>query len=74
MNEEHISEIWMLFKEYLDRKQTDIVAEKYIDMLADHGVSDEVFKETLGHDATLDAAIGYFLDINTDYDSDDWED
>lgn len=73
MNEENISEIWMLFKEYLDRKQIDIVAEKYVDMLADHGVSDEIFKESLGHDAVLDAAIGYFLDIGTEHDADDWD-
>ena len=35
MNEEQIAEVWTLFKEYLDKKQVEIAAERYIDMLAD---------------------------------------
>jgi hypothetical protein len=74
MNEEQIADVWTLFKEYLDKKQIDIVAEKFVDMLADYGVSDEEFKEVLGHDAILDAAIGYYLDIDADafYDEEEW--
>ena len=34
MNEEHIGEFWSLFKEYIDKKQVDILAEKFIDLLA----------------------------------------
>ena len=78
MNEEQIVDIWSLFKEYLDKKQSDIVAEKYIDLLADYGVSDEVLKESIGSDSLLDEAIGYYLDTDVDAyiedDYDDWDD
>lgn len=65
MNEEHVSEVWMLFKQYMDKKQLEIAAEKYIDMLADHGVDDVVLQEAMGMDAVLDDAIVYYLDLDT---------
>ena len=75
MNEEHISDIWTMFKEYVDKKQVEIVAEKYVDLLADYGVSDETFKEVIGTESTLDSAIGYYLDLdNVDDDEDYWDD
>lgn len=64
MNEEHVSEVWMLFKQYMDKKQLEIAAEKYIDMLADHGVDDTVLHEAMGMDAVLDDAIIYYLDLD----------
>jgi hypothetical protein len=76
MNEEQIADIWTLFKEYVDKKQIEIVAEKFVDMLADYGVSDESFKEILGTDAELDAAIHYYLDLDgdvEDYYEDEWD-
>ena len=69
MNEEQIADVWSLFKEYCDKKQIDIVAEKYIDMLADYGVSDQSFKEVLGTDTDLDSAIHYYLDLDGDIDN-----
>jgi hypothetical protein len=75
INEEQISDIWALFKEYIDKKQLDIVAEKYVDMLADYGVSDLDFKSVLGSDAALDDAINYYLDLDSDdEDNEDYED
>jgi hypothetical protein len=75
MNEEQIIDVWDLFKEYLDKKHTDIVAEKFVDLLADYGVSDETLTSVLGNDAMLDAAINYYLDIDADiYDEEeDWD-
>lgn len=74
MNEQQIGDIWTLFKEYVDKKQIDIVAEKFVDLLADYGVDDHVLKDALGVDADLDAAIGYYLDIDADIDYDeDWD-
>ena len=74
MNEEHISDIWTMFKEYTDKKQIDLVAEKYVDLLADYGVSDETFKEVIGTDAPLDDAISYYLDLdNVDDDEEEWD-
>ena len=76
MNEEQIADVWALFKGYCDKKQIDVVAEKYVDMLADYGVSDESFKEILGTDSELDTAIGYYLEIDADAfidEEDEWD-
>lgn len=74
MNEEHISDIWMMFKEYVDKKQIEMVAEKFVDLLADYGVNDETFKEVIGTDSVLDEAIGYYLDLDNDEDEDEeWD-
>ena len=74
MNEEHISDIWTMFKEYVDKKQIDLIAEKFIDLLADYGVSDETFKEVIGTDSNLDEAISYYLDLdNVEDDDEDWD-
>ena len=74
MNEEHISDIWTMFKEYVDKKQMDLIAEKFVDLLADYGVSDETFKEVIGTESNLDDAISYYLDLdNVDDDEEDWD-
>ena len=66
VNEEQISDIWSLFKEYLDKTQIELVAEKYVDLLADYGVEDITLKDCLGVDSNLDTAIGYYLEIDAD--------
>ena len=68
MNEEQISDIWNLFKNYLDKKQMDVIAEKFVDLLADYGVDDITMKECLGSDKDLDSAIQYYLEDDTDID------
>lgn len=74
MNEAQIADMWLLFKEYLDKKNVDLAAEKYVDLLADYGVDDIVLKETLGTDKYLDAAIQYYLDLDANLDDDNYED
>ena len=66
LNETQIGAIWLNFVEYLDKKQLENVAERYIDLLADFGVSDKVMKGAIGIDDTLDQAIGYYLDEEED--------
>lgn len=62
-------EIWQFFKEYMDRKQPmDVVAEKFVDLMADYGVEDEEFQNALGADDDLDKAIQYYLDVDQDED------
>lgn len=76
MNEGQIVDFWFLLKEYVEKKHLEIVAEKYVDMLADYGTTDEVFKEVLGSDSILDDAIGYYLEIDADAfidNEDEWE-
>lgn len=61
-------ETWQFFKEYIDKKQIETVAEKYVEMCADYGVEDDTFKECMGNDQDLDQAITYYLDIELDED------
>jgi len=74
MNENHIGDIWMLFKEYVDKKVLDILAERYVDLLADHGVSDKVMASASGVDEDLDNAIDFYLDETSDEEELDEED
>jgi hypothetical protein len=59
-----IVELWEFFKAHSDKKQIDVMAEKYVDILADYGVEDDAFKEALGSDEDLDTAINYYLDLD----------
>ena len=70
MNEDQIVDIWVGLREFFDKKQIETVASKYVDVLADNGVEDHIFKAALGSDEDLDAAIQYYLD-ETSYDDDD---
>ncbi|MDA9938830.1 hypothetical protein N9C48_01850 [bacterium] len=68
-------DVWNLFKEYVDKKQVELVAEKFVDLLADHGIDDQQMKELLGNDNHLDEAISYYLDEDNEetYDDEDNE-
>ena len=70
LSETQIGDVWLMFVEYIDKKQLETVAERYIDLLADFGVSDRVFKDATGVDETLDQAIGYYLNDDEDGDED----
>ena len=70
-NSSVICETWMMFKEHLDKKHIEMAAEKYIDLCADFGVDDEMFKECYGHCNYLDGAIRYYLDTDEEYN--DWD-
>ena len=48
-------------------------AEKYVDLCADIGSTDEAFRDALGSDANLDKAIGYYLEEDVDVDEDEVE-
>jgi hypothetical protein len=74
MNETHIGDIWMLFKEYVDKKVLDVLAERYVDLLADHGISDKVMAGASGVDDDLDNAIDFYLDETSDEEEEDEED
>lgn len=77
MNENQVADIWMLFKEYVDKKILDVLAERYIDLLADHGVGDKILEGATGVDDDLDNAIEYYLDAGTeeedDFEEDNWD-
>jgi hypothetical protein len=72
LNETQVGDIWLNFVEYIDKKQLETVAERYIDMLADFGVPDKVFQAATGVDGILDQAIAYYLNEDEEgYDDDD---
>lgn len=74
MDEDQIADIWNLFKNYLDKKQPELVAEKFVDLLVDYGVDDLTLKSSLGNDKLLDAAIQYYLEDDSDDDyEEEWD-
>ena len=73
LNETQIGDVWLLFADYIDKKQLELVAERYVDLLADHGVSDKVLQSATGIDDTLDNAIEYYLDEEDAADDDDYK-
>ena len=76
MDESQIVDIWLVFKESIDKKHIEVVAERYVDVCADFGASDQAFTEALGSCTELDYAINYYLDEGEDDDDDydEWED
>jgi hypothetical protein len=73
LNETQIGDIWLLFSEYIDKKQIEMAAERFIDLLADYGVSDKVLQSATGVDGNLDQAIEYYLDDDYDDSDDDYK-
>jgi hypothetical protein len=71
LNETQIGDIWLLFADYLDKKQIEVAAERYVELLADYGVRDSVLEGATGVDGTLDSAIEYYLDEDGQEDEDD---
>jgi hypothetical protein len=68
VNDDQVVEVWNVLKEYIDKKQIELAAEKFVDTLADFGFNDESLKDMLGNDRYLDGAILYYLDIDNDED------
>lgn len=79
LNEDNIVDIWTGLKEFFDKKAMETVAARYVDILADNGVSDHIFKAAIGGDEDLDEAIEYYLDEyeeeseDENYDNTDWD-
>lgn len=62
LNETQIGDVWLLFADYIDKKQIDVVAERYVELLVDLGVTDRTLQNSTGVDNILDHAIEYYLD------------
>ena len=71
LNDSQIGDIWLLFADYIDKKHIETAAERYIDLLADYGVSDRTLQQATGVDPHLDQAIEYYLDEDEVEDEDD---
>ena len=66
LNDTQIGEVWLLFADYIDKKQLDIVAERYVELLLDNGVTDRTLRQSMGVEHNLDQAIEYYLDEEND--------
>ena len=55
---------------HIDKKQIEVVAERYVDLLADFGTTDRIMQGSMGVDPILDQAIEYYMDEDSD-DADD---
>ena len=73
LNETQIGDIWLLFADYIDKKHIETAAERYVDLLADYGVSDRTLQHATGVDPNLDQAIEYYLDEEDDEEDDDYK-
>jgi hypothetical protein len=71
LNETQIGDVWLLFADFIDKKNHEAIAERYVDLLADFGVPDKVLSAASGVDSTLDSAIDYYLDEEDAGDEDD---
>ena len=71
LNETQIADVWVLFSEFIDKKNLEAAAERYVDLLADFGAQDRVLEGATGVDNILDQAIEYYLDEESDRDEDD---
>ena len=71
LNETQIGDIWMLFADFIDKKQVEAAAERYVDLLADYGVTDRIMQSAQGVDDTLDQAIEYYLEDEDAADDED---
>ena len=71
LNETQIGDVWLLFADYIDKKQIDVVADRYVELLADYGVRDRILQNATGVDPVLDHAIAYYLENDDDTDEDD---
>lgn len=70
MDTNQIVDLWTFFKEYIDKKQIEIAAEKYVDLLADLGVDEPELLGSVGSEEHLDEAIRYYLDLDGEEDED----
>ena len=71
LNDTQIGDIWVLFTDFIDKKQVEGAAERYVDLLADFGVSDKVLQSVSGVDPILDQAINFYLDEESEEDEDE---
>ena len=68
LNEQQVGDIWVFFTEFIEKKQLETAAERYVDLLADFGTTDKVMQGAIGIDSVLDQAIEYYMDEESDED------
>ncbi len=64
-------DMWGLMKAYVNVKERDIVANKFVDIALDNGVTDAELQELIGLDDELDEAVREMLETD-DEDADEY--
>ena len=68
-------DMWGLVKAYVNVKERDVVATKFVDIALDNGIAEEELKELIGLDDELDEAVREMLESdeeqNDEYDYSD---
>ena len=54
-------DMWGLVKAYVNVKERDVVASKFVDIALDNGIAEEELKELIGLDDELDEAVREML-------------
>jgi hypothetical protein len=57
-------DMWGLVKAYVNVKERDVVATKFVDIALDNGIAEEELKELIGLDDELDEAVREMLDAD----------
>lgn len=66
MNEANSLLIWDYIKNYFNKNDVELAANRYIDALVESGLNDDQLRNLVGHDDALDEAIQYYLEDDDD--------
>ena len=64
MNDELLTEIWVMAKGYMDKNHIETAAEHYIDLITEHYDDISTLNEMRGADTALDTAIEMYLETH----------
>lgn len=73
MEEDHIVEIWDIFKEYIPEKNKETAANHFVDFLVGKDVSIRTLESITGFDPHLDDAIKLVLDDESEESDEDFD-
>ena len=62
MNETSCLLIWDYIKNYFNKNDLELAANKFVDALVEIGVTDDQLRNLVGHDDAIDDAVQYYLE------------
>ena len=73
MSPELLADIWNAFSDHLPEKDKNEIAQNYITILLDYGITESDLQSLSGIDTYLDTAIEYAIDEEVIEDQDEWD-
>ena len=67
-------DMWGLVKAYVNVKERDVVAIKFVDIALDNGIAESELKELIGLDDELDTAVREILEPDEEESDDESDD